>query len=110
MGPVTLAGLAAEHCVSGAPRLPDTDIAGLLAALPGWTRDGDALAKTYAFADYYRTIEFVNAVAAIAHRADHHPDLAVGYDRCRVAYATHSAGGITRNDVICAARVEMLVA
>ncbi len=110
MGPLQLAGLAAEHCVANAPRLPDETIAGMLRTLPGWTREGDALVKTYAFADYYRTIAFVNAVAAIAHREDHHPDMTVGYDRCRVAYSTHSAGGITRNDVVCAARVEMLVA
>lgn len=96
--------------MAGAPRLADATLGALLATLPGWAREGDALVKTYAFADYYRTLAFVNAVAAIAHREDHHPDLAVGYDRCRVLWSTHSAGGITRNDVVCAARVEMLVA
>jgi 4a-hydroxytetrahydrobiopterin dehydratase len=53
---------------------------------------------------------FVNAVASIAHREDHHPDLEVHYDRCVVAWSTHSAGGITQNDLISAAKVEALVA
>jgi 4a-hydroxytetrahydrobiopterin dehydratase len=53
---------------------------------------------------------FVNAVAWVATRADHHPDLAVGYDRCEVAWSTHSTGGVTLNDVICAARVDRLFA
>jgi 4a-hydroxytetrahydrobiopterin dehydratase len=48
----------------------------------------------------------VNAIAAIAHREDHHPDLAVHYDRCVVAWSTHSAGGVTLNDCICAAKVD----
>jgi len=49
---------------------------------------------------------FVNAVASIAHREDHHPDLAVHYDRCVVAWSTHSAGGVTLNDGICAAKTD----
>ncbi len=49
---------------------------------------------------------FVNAIAYIAHREDHHPDLGVQYNRCAVTYSTHSAGGVTLNDLICAARVE----
>ena len=49
--------------------------------------------------NYYRTMAFVNAVASIAHREDHHPDLAVHYDRCVVAWSTHSAGGVTLNDL-----------
>jgi 4a-hydroxytetrahydrobiopterin dehydratase len=50
----------------------------------------------------------VNGVAAIAQREDHHPDMFVGYDKCRVAFCTHSVGGISENDLICAAKVEAL--
>jgi 4a-hydroxytetrahydrobiopterin dehydratase len=53
---------------------------------------------------------FVNALAWIAHREDHHPDLAVGYARCGVTFSTHDAGGVTLNDVICAAKAERLFA
>ncbi|HET9870446.1 MAG TPA: 4a-hydroxytetrahydrobiopterin dehydratase, partial [bacterium] len=54
------------------------------------------------------TMAFVNAVAYIAHREDHHPDLEVGYKTCRVRYTTHAIGGLSDNDLICAAKVEEL--
>ena len=53
---------------------------------------------------------FVNAVAYIAHREDHHPDLSVHYNRVIASYSTHDAGGVTLNDCICAAKVEALIA
>ncbi len=101
-----LAALAALHCRAGAPRLADADLQARLRSLSGWTQKADAIEKTFTFGNYYETIAFVNAVAFIAHREDHHPDLGVHYNRCTVAYSTHSAGGITLNDLICAARVE----
>jgi 4a-hydroxytetrahydrobiopterin dehydratase len=52
---------------------------------------------------------FVNAVAWIAHREDHHPDLAVSYNRCRVEWSTHSVGGLSENDFICAAHIEAML-
>jgi 4a-hydroxytetrahydrobiopterin dehydratase len=100
--------LVAMHCRAGAPRLPDDELHAELAHLPGWTRSGERIEKTFRFGDYHATIAFVNAVAAIAHIEDHHPDLGVHYDRCVVAWSTHSAGGVTLNDCICAARVEAI--
>ena len=100
--------LAAMHCRAGAPRLPDDELQAELAHLPGWTRSDERIEKTFRFADYHATIDFVNAVAAIAHVEDHHPDLGVHYDRCVVAWSTHSAGGVTLNDCISAARVEVI--
>lgn len=101
-----LRALAAMHCRPAAPRLPEAELAAHLGALPGWSPAGDAIAKTFRFPDYPATIAFVNAVAAIAQREDHHPDLSVHYDRCVVSFSTHSAGGVTLNDVVCAATVE----
>jgi 4a-hydroxytetrahydrobiopterin dehydratase len=101
--------LAAAHCSPGAPKLADADLATHLAALPGWSRHSDRLEKSFAFADYHETIGFVNALAWIANREDHHPDLHVGYNRCTVAWSTHDAGGITQNDVVCAAKTDRLV-
>jgi 4a-hydroxytetrahydrobiopterin dehydratase len=98
--------LAARHCRPGSPLLAGDELAERLACLPGWTHAGNRIEKTFRFADYQRTIAFVNAVAEIAQREDHHPDLAVHYDRCVVAWSTHSAGGVTLNDCICAARVD----
>lgn len=103
-----LAALAALACEPGARRLSDAELGTHLPALPGWSRAGNALEKEFRFPDYAATIRFVNAVAAIAEREDHHPDLGVHYGRCTVGWSTHSAGGVTLNDVVCAAKVEGL--
>ena len=102
------APLRTQTCRPGLARLDDAAIDEALTTLPGWSRSDGALRKTYAFADYYWTIAFVNAVAWIANQQDHHPDLDVHYNRCGVAFSTHDAGGITLNDLICAARVDAL--
>lgn len=91
--------------------LDEHTIAARLAALDGWILvDGTppSIAKTFRFANYHETMAFVNAVAWIAHRADHHPDLEVGYNRCRIAYSTHDTGGLTERDFASAARVDAL--
>ena len=105
-----LLALAAMRCRPDAPRLGADELAGHAATLQGWSAAGDRLQKSFRFADYHDTMAFVNAAAWIAHREDHHPDLAVGYNRCDVTWSTHSAGGVTLNDVICAAKLERLFA
>ena len=75
---------------------------------PGWAIEGDALVRTYAFKDYHETMAFVNALAWISHRENHHPDLQVGYNKCRVEYSTHAIGGLSENDFICAAKADAL--
>jgi 4a-hydroxytetrahydrobiopterin dehydratase len=108
---LTFDGLAEGICapLSGAGhRLDAARLDALLALLPGWTRDGEAIAKSFDFAGYEATLAFVNAVARIAQEQDHHPDIAFGYRQCRVAYSTHSVGGISLNDLICAAKIEAL--
>ena len=92
-------------------RLTEASIRELMPQLPGWSlvEGGHALAKTFRFADYYRTIAFVNALAHVANREDHHPDLSVHYDRCVVRFSTHDVGGLSENDFICAAKAGALV-
>ena len=80
----------------------------LLKSLKGWTLEDGKLVKLYAFANYYQTMAFVNALAWISHREDHHPDLTVGYNKCRVEYSTHAIGGLSENDFICAAKADAL--
>ena len=100
--------LAAMDCRPGRERLADDELRLRLASLLGWTHAGDRIEKTFRFTDYRGTIAFVNAVAAVAHGEDHHPDLSVHYDRCVVAWSTHSAHGVTLNDCICAAKVNSI--
>ena len=103
-----LASLAAMDCRPGAARLSAGELSDRLRALPGWASAENRLTKTFSFGNYYETMAFVNAVAYVAHRQDHHPDLSVHYNRVVVSYSTHDAGGITLNDCICAAKVEAL--
>ncbi len=70
--------------------------------------DGRSLRREFAFRDFYRTMSFVNALAHIANIEDHHPDLEVGYNYCRVRYSTHAVGGLSENDFICAAKIDRL--
>jgi 4a-hydroxytetrahydrobiopterin dehydratase len=98
-----------RHCTHGAPALDAATIAILLAEVPDWHVDGDRLVREFIFRDYHETIEFVNALAFVVHREDHHPDLQVGYRRCTASWTTHSAGHrLSENDFICAAKADAL--
>ncbi|OIQ92904.1 putative pterin-4-alpha-carbinolamine dehydratase [mine drainage metagenome] len=97
-----------KPCAPGLSPLSDAEVSRLLASLDGWMRSGSAIVKTYRFSNYYETLAFVNASAWISHREDHHPDLAVGYNRCQVTYTTHAVGGLSNNDFICAAKLDAL--
>jgi 4a-hydroxytetrahydrobiopterin dehydratase len=114
--------LAKRHCKAcepGTPALSREQVNALLGDVPGWELTSaqcglehfeKQIEKTYRFKNYYETMAFVNAVAWVSHREDHHPDLEVGYNRCKVQYSTHAVGGLSENDFICAAKVEMLMA
>ncbi|GAA5787107.1 putative pterin-4-alpha-carbinolamine dehydratase [Chitiniphilus shinanonensis] len=100
--------LATEHCQADAAALSTVEAEMLLTELNDWLIAQKPLEKTFRFKNFHETMAFANAVAWIAHQQDHHPDLEVSYSRCKVAWCTHSAGGLTRNDFICAARVDAL--
>ncbi len=97
-------------CEGGVPPLPKSEIERLLGQVAGWrvAPDQKSIFREFSFANYYQTMAFVNAVAWIAHREDHHPDLEVSYKSCVVRYSTHAVGGLSENDFICAAKVEKL--
>ena len=97
-----------KPCEGGTPPLTEKEARELLKQLDGWELKGNILSKTFAFKNYYQTIAFVNAVAWMTHREDHHPDMAVGYSKCRMEYTTHAIGGLSDNDFICAAKVDAL--
>jgi 4a-hydroxytetrahydrobiopterin dehydratase len=100
-----------RHCTHGATALDDAAIAALAAQVPDWTIAGNRLQRSFAFRDYHETIAFVNALAWMVHREDHHPDLQVGYKHCTASWTTHSAGNrLSENDFICAARADALYA
>ncbi|WP_035051420.1 4a-hydroxytetrahydrobiopterin dehydratase [Andreprevotia chitinilytica] len=100
--------LSQETCQANAAKLDDIAAEMLASELNEWLVLNGTLEKTFRFKDFYQTVAFVNAVAYIANKQDHHPDLEVTYSRCKVVWSTHSAGGLSRNDFICAARIDAL--
>lgn len=103
-----LAEKRCQPCEGGVPPLDKAEIERLLKELGGWEHSGKEIAKTYQFKNYHETIAFVNAVAWVSHRENHHPDLEVAYRQCRVRYSTHAIDGLSENDFICAAKIEAL--
>ncbi|NOR41791.1 MAG: 4a-hydroxytetrahydrobiopterin dehydratase [Gammaproteobacteria bacterium] len=88
--------------------LNDEQSSGFLKRLdPQWQLDKETqtISFTYTFKNYYQTMAFANVVAQIAHQQDHHPDMLISYSRCSITYSTHSVGGLSKNDFICAAKI-----
>ena len=94
---------------AGTPPISGHDLEHLLSHTAGWQVEGGELTKTFQFEDHFQAVAFVNAVAWVSHREDHHPELLVGYNTCKVSYSTHTIGGLSENDFICAANVDHLV-
>jgi len=93
--------------------LTATEIVANLAQLESWRLSGDgpelAIEKRFDFPDFQQAMSFANAVAYVAQRQNHHPELAVAYRHCTVRWRSHDAGGITRADFECAAQVDALL-
>ena len=103
-----LAKRKCRPCEGGMPAYTDAQARELMKGLKGWTLEDGRLVKLYPFGNYHQTMAFVNALAWVSHREDHHPDLEVGYNKVRVAYVTHAVGGLSENDFICAAKCDAL--
>ena len=97
-----------KPCRGDVAPMSESQITRMLVQTPGWCYRDGAITKTFSFPNYWQTMAFVNAVAWIAHREDHHPRLTVEYGACRVDYSTHAINGISENDFICAAKVDAL--
>jgi 4a-hydroxytetrahydrobiopterin dehydratase len=104
--------LATLHCkplAAGTPPLQQGQITSLLQQLEGWIQQDKVISKTFTLNDFHQAMSFVNAVAWLSNQQDHHPDLNIRYNKCTVEYSTHSVGGLSENDFICAARVDALL-
>jgi len=89
-----------------AERLSDIAIQRELGTLPGWSRRGDLITKTYQFRTFLNGIDFVTAIAKAAEAADHHPDIDIRYTKIVCSLSTHSAGGITQKDLEMARQID----
>lgn len=112
--PTDMSDLVEKRCVpceGGVAPLPPERVRTLLAQVPGWqlTEGKQEIRRDFRMDDFHQVMAFVNAIAWIAHRENHHPDLEVGYGHCLVRYSTHAVGGLSENDFICAAKVNALL-
>ena len=106
--------LTQKHCIpceGGRSPLEKAKVEELLQQVPDWTYDPalNIITRVFHFKNFYQTMAFVNAVAWIAHQENHHPDLQVSYDSCLVQFTTHAVSGLTKNDFICAAKIDALM-
>jgi 4a-hydroxytetrahydrobiopterin dehydratase len=98
-------------CEGGIDPLDRGAAENLLSQAKGWTLNDAAneIRRTFNFKNFYETMAFANAVAWVANREDHHPDMELSYKRCVVRYSTHAVNGLSMNDFICAAKVNALI-
>jgi 4a-hydroxytetrahydrobiopterin dehydratase len=88
--------------------LPEDAIAVALTTVPGWVREGDELVRSFDRGNFDGSIAFVNAIAAAANAADHHPDLAISWGDVMVRLTSHDAGGLTERDFALARTIAAL--
>lgn len=107
-----LTSIRCVGCEGGIPALTRDEISQLLPEITPWEVSADAkfIYRRFPFKGFYKTMAFVNAVAWIANQENHHPDLEVGYNYCLIKYTTHAINGLTKNDFICAAKINRLEA
>jgi len=107
---LSLDELAVLHCTAQAsdracaPAQADAQ----LRELPGWRREGGSIDRKFEFSSWLEALCFVQAVGWMAHCQDHHPDISLQGQQCQIRWSTHSSGGLSRKDFVCAARTDRL--
>ena len=90
--------------------LPDNEIESRLAELDGWSRDGDAITKSFKNEDFVGSVRFVDALVEPAEDMGHHPELTLSWDDVTVSITNHAAGGLTEADFELAKRIDGIAA
>ena len=100
-----------KPCEGGIPPMTLEEAQELQKQVPQWEiiDEGQGLRRILTFSNHHEVMAFMNAVAWISHREDHHPNATAGYSRCLLVYTTHAVEGLSENDFICAAKVDALM-
>lgn len=88
--------------------LDENQLADALIDLPGWEPKGKQIAKQYSFKTFKLAMEFVNSVAELAEKRDHHPDIHVNHTKVKILCWTHRFNGVTKADVALAGEIDKL--
>lgn len=91
-------------------RLDEAEVVAFLSAHPGWHSERGELRRTYEFKMFKDSLRFVNAVAEIAERESHHPDINLHYRRVTIALVTYDLDGVTSADTGMALKIDALKA
>jgi 4a-hydroxytetrahydrobiopterin dehydratase len=106
--------LIAMKCNDKVESLSESEVIAYLRYLSGWSKEKNSIAKVFAFQNFYETLAFINAIAAVIHSEDHHPEIVATFNQCVLSFDTHSVnegkGGISINDFICAAKIDLIYA
>lgn len=89
-------------------KLTATQIKTALTSVPDWKQRGSTIARTFVFKDFPAAIKFVNAVAKLAEKAGHHPDIDIRWNKVTLTLTTHDAGGLTEKDFALARKFDRL--
>ena len=88
--------------------LNDDDIQAGSTSVPGWAREGDSIKREFKFDDFQGSVDFVNRITPPAEEMNHHPDIAISWNKVELTLSTHSEGGLTESDFELAARIDAL--
>ena len=88
--------------------LSKSEIQNALASLKGWKLEGKEIVKQFELKDFVRAMGFVNSVALLAEKANHHPDIDIRWNKVKLVLSTHSAGGLTEKDFGLAKQIDSL--
>ena len=106
--------LTRKHCLpceGGVAAIGREEAENMLAEVPGWqlSDDGKMISRRFEFKGFLSTMSFINAMAFMVNKENHHPDFSAGYNYCDVGFTTHAIDGLSENDFICAAKVNALL-
>ncbi len=88
--------------------LNDSEVSTALASLPGWQQSGKSIERSYKFPDFIAAMAFVNRIADVAEKANHHPDIAIHYNQVTLSLWSHDSGGVTKRDLKMAGTINAL--
>jgi 4a-hydroxytetrahydrobiopterin dehydratase len=103
--------LSEENCKqpkAGDPPLSPEETKNLITDIPRWTLTDKSIQREFSFKNFCQSMDFVNQVADLAEKQNHHPDIFISYNRVKLILSTHKVGGLSRNDFILAAKIDLL--
>lgn len=103
-----LAEQTAKPIAKGAAPLSRREAGDLIRDIPQWSLTETMVTRDFHFKDFHEAMDFVNGVAALANEQDHHPDILISYNKVRLSLSTHKIGGLSMNDFIVAAKIDLL--